>query len=67
MQNLKIEFVNEIDLTFLDNEFFVDILDEIIKSNRQKDGQITNKIYTSGILVCACLDTSKQNSFALRC
>ena len=38
MQNLKIEFVNEIDLSLLDNEFFVDILDEIIKSNRQKDG-----------------------------
>ena len=35
MQNLKIEFLNEIDLSILDNEFFVEMLNNILKCKKK--------------------------------
>lgn len=36
MQTLKIEFKNEIDLSILDNDFFVAILNNILVSNKKE-------------------------------
>ena len=36
MQNLKIEHINEIDLSVLDNDFFVAILNNILASNKKE-------------------------------
>lgn len=36
MQNLKIEYINEIDLSVLDNDFFVAILNNILASNKKE-------------------------------
>lgn len=36
MQNLKIEYINEIDLSVLDNDFFVAILNNILASSKKE-------------------------------
>ncbi len=36
MQTLQIEFKNEIDLSILDNDFFVAILNNILVSNKKE-------------------------------
>ena len=36
MQTLQIEFKNEIDLSILDNDFFVGILNNILASNKKE-------------------------------
>ena len=36
MQTLKIEFKNEIDLSILDNDFFVAILNNILTLNKKE-------------------------------
>lgn len=36
MQNLKIEYINEINLSVLDNDFFVGILNNILASNKKE-------------------------------
>lgn len=36
MQNLKIEYINEINLSVLDNDFFVAILNNILASNKKE-------------------------------
>ncbi len=36
MQNLKIEFTNELDLTLLDNEFFVAMLNQIMSLKKSE-------------------------------
>ena len=36
MQNLKIEYTNEIDLSVLDNEFFLTMLDKILASIKKE-------------------------------
>ena len=36
MQNLKIEYTNEIDLSVLDNEFFLAMLDKILASIKKE-------------------------------
>ena len=36
MQNLKIENINELDLSVLDNEFFVAILNNILALNKKE-------------------------------
>ena len=36
MQNLKIEYANELDLTLLDNEFFIAMLNQIMSFNKSE-------------------------------
>lgn len=36
MQNLKIEYINEIDLSVLDNEFFLAMLNNILASSKKE-------------------------------
>lgn len=36
MKNLKIEYINEIDLSILDNDFFMAILNNILASNKKE-------------------------------
>jgi hypothetical protein len=57
MQNLKIEYINEIDLSFLDNDFFVAMLNQIMLTKTSCGNNFAT-------LMCACLDTSIK-SFAL--
>ena len=41
MKNLKIEFLNEIDLSILDNDFFVEMLASILKC---KTSEVRNEL-----------------------
>ena len=36
LKNLKIEFLNEIDLSILDNEFFVEMLNNILNCKKSE-------------------------------
>ena len=36
MQNLKIEYANELDLTLLDNEFFIAMLNQIMSFKKSE-------------------------------
>lgn len=47
MQTLKIEKINDLDLSLLSNEFFIEILSLIIQNKKD-----------NATLACACLDTS---------
>ena len=59
MQTLKVENVNDLDLSLLSNDFFIEILSLIIQN---KKGNATLACtcleQVNGILACACLDTS---------
>ena len=44
MKNLKIEFLNEIDLSILDNEFFVEMLASILSC---KKSEVHNELPTN--------------------
>ena len=44
MQNLKIEFLNEIHLSILDNEFFVEMLNSILNC---KKSEVQNELPTN--------------------
>ena len=60
MQTLKVENVNDLDLSFLSNNFFIEILSLIIQN---KKGNATLACtcleQVSEILTCACLETSE--------
>ena len=47
MQQLKVEKVNDLDLSFLSNYFFIEILSLIIQNKKD-----------NATLACACLETS---------
>ena len=59
MQTLKVENVNDLDLSFLSNDFFIEILSLIIQ-NKKNNATLacTCLEQVSEILACACLDTS---------
>lgn len=44
MKNLKIEFLNEIDLSILDNDFFVEMLASILNC---KTSEVQNELPTN--------------------
>ena len=59
MQTLKVEKVNDLDLSFLSNDFFIEILSLIIR-NKKDNATLACACLeqVSEILTCACLDTS---------
>lgn len=58
MQTLKVENVNDLDLSFLSNDFFIEILSLIIQNKNNATLACTCLEQVSEILACACLDTS---------
>ena len=60
MQTLKVEKANDLNLSFLSNDFFIEILNLIIRN--KKDNATLACTYleqVNEILTCACLETSE--------
>ena len=59
MQQLKVEKVNDLDLSFLSNDFFIEILSLIIQ-NKKDNATLACACLeqVNEILACPCLDTS---------
>ena len=59
MQTLKVENVNDLDLSLLSNEFFIEILSLIIQNKKDNATLACTCLeQVNEILACACLDTS---------
>lgn len=59
MQTLKVEKVNDLDLSFLSNDFFIEILSLIIRNKRDNATLACACLeQVNEILACARLDTS---------
>ena len=59
MQTLKIEKINDLDLSLLSNEFFIEILSLIIQNKKDNATLACTCLeQVHEILACACLDTS---------
>ncbi len=60
MQTLKVENVNDLDLSFLSNDFFIEILNLIIRNKKDNATLACTCLeQVSEILTCACLETSE--------